>query len=110
MITRCYLSASTAAIPGTPCLAFAEDVMRLRAEPVNPDLLPGKSSASLWEINGSTPAQPFGPKRGRRVRVRFDNAMKRLQRCIGNVATDRVFSPELSGVNGKRVAMMACLS
>ena len=76
MITRRHFLASTAASLCIPSLAFADEAMRLRAEPVKLDLLPDQDQTSLWGFNGSTPGPTIRTRKGGRVKVRFENALK----------------------------------
>ena len=76
MITRRHFLASSAASLCMPYLAFAEDTMRLRAEPVKLSLLPEQNPTSLWGFNGSTPGPTIRAIKGERIKLRFDNALK----------------------------------
>lgn len=78
MITRRHFLASTAASLCIPSLAFADETMRLRAEPVKLDLLPDQGQTLLWGFNGSTPGPTIRTRKGGRVKVRFENALKQF--------------------------------
>ncbi len=78
MITRRQFLVSSAAclcMP-LPSLAFADEAMRLRAEPVKLALFPDQGQTSLWGFNGSTPGPTIRARKGGRVKARLENALK----------------------------------
>ena len=76
MITRRHFLALTAASLCIPYPALADETMRLRAEPVQLDLMPDKGQTSLWGFNGSTPGPTIRLRKDGRIKVRFENALK----------------------------------
>jgi len=76
MITRRHFLVSSIGSLCLPYQAFANKVMRLRAESVKLNLLPGYGQTSLWGFNGSTPGPTIRAQKSGRVKVQFENSLK----------------------------------